>query len=167
MPSQAEGYGHSINEARGKGQIVLTLDAEPMGGLVNDGVDGYKVGSKQVGQFSSGAPQYGFDQDELAEKVRKMSKMTDIERGKVSSAARQSFEADRDLFFKQFGEKTDALMAKRIQERSLMPAEDENTPCDGNAALCWTSTRLTKNNTVGLTMKVPIISFLFATTSNL
>ena len=39
-PSACEGFGHSINEARSLGAVVVTTDAPPMNELVTDGEDG-------------------------------------------------------------------------------------------------------------------------------
>lgn len=102
MPSMVEGYGHSINEARGKGQIVLTMDADPMGSFVEDGVSGYKVKSTKVGEFSTGAAKYGFDESELLDKVRMISNLSPSARTTMGDEARKAFLSDREMFRTQF-----------------------------------------------------------------
>ncbi|KAI9338757.1 hypothetical protein BDR26DRAFT_404878 [Obelidium mucronatum] len=42
-PSQMEGYGHYINEARSLGALVVTTDAPPMNEMVMDGVNGILI----------------------------------------------------------------------------------------------------------------------------
>ncbi|KAJ3022111.1 UNVERIFIED_CONTAM: hypothetical protein HDU68_009310 [Siphonaria sp. JEL0065] len=42
-PSQMEGYGHYINEARSLGALVVTTDAAPMNEMVFDGVNGILI----------------------------------------------------------------------------------------------------------------------------
>ena len=42
-PSVAEGFGHSINEARATGAVVVTTSAPPMNELVEDGWNGFLV----------------------------------------------------------------------------------------------------------------------------
>lgn len=115
MPSQAEGFGHSLNEARGKGQIVLTLDADPMKSMIEDGVNGFKVKAKQSGSFGNGAPKYAFDQNELVAKVREMQLMNSHQRAEMSQKAVDSFEADKQKFFTSFSDQMESVRVDKLK----------------------------------------------------
>ncbi|MGD9712876.1 MAG: glycosyltransferase [Thermomicrobiales bacterium] len=101
-PSAAEGFGHSLNEGRGAGSLLITTDAPPMNELVRHGETGMLVEPRlekstpmQRSRF------YPVDQDALTTIVEEALRMPTPVRAKMGRAARAMFLDDRERFHKQ------------------------------------------------------------------
>ena len=98
-PSDAEGFGHSINEARSVGAVIVTTDAAPMNELVQDGETGYlvPVARREPHRFSR-TP--GLSRAVVAvEDLERTVERALAGRG-TGAAARARYERERAAFFK-------------------------------------------------------------------
>ena len=98
-PSQYEGFGHYLWEAKSCGNIVITTDGEPMSDFVTDGVDGFlaKVKSKKKLRLANA---YLVDPVDLKRVVRKCQALTDEKITQMRTASRRAWEGN-DAFFRQ------------------------------------------------------------------
>lgn len=100
-PSQYEGFGHYIWEAKSCGGIVVTTDGEPMNDFVKDGVDGYlaKVISRKRQQ--AGLLKI-ISYKTLYEAVKGIKALSQEKILEMSQASRRSWEENDQYFRKIF-----------------------------------------------------------------
>jgi glycosyltransferase involved in cell wall biosynthesis len=101
-PSAAEGFGHSLNEARGAGSLLITTNAPPMHEFVRHGETGMLVEPR----LDKSTPMrrsrfYPVEQDALTTVVEEVLRMPLSVRAKMGRAARASFLAERQRFHAQ------------------------------------------------------------------
>lgn len=97
-PSQYEGFGHYIWEAKSARGIVITTNAAPMNEMVTDGVDGFLVESKIGKRMNYGRLAF-VDLVSLQRVIEKTMLLTDSQITKMRQASRASWEVN-DIFFK-------------------------------------------------------------------
>jgi len=86
-PARWEGLGVHLYEAIAFGMPIITNDAPPMNELVEDGLNGLLVGSRQDGVANSGIPAYAPDVEDLANAIERLA---DPElRGRLSEGSRE------------------------------------------------------------------------------
>lgn len=93
LPSAYEGYGHSLHEAHGCGQIVLTTDAAPMNETQPIVPIRPHGGKPQRLAFMHDVTGKG-----VAKAITKALALTEDERAVMSQQIRAAFEADRATF---------------------------------------------------------------------
>lgn len=98
-PSVAEGFGHSINEARAAGAVVLTTAAPPMNELVEDGWNGFLVpirpGNACPYRRSTAYFATGHD---IVETMTRCLALDESARSAMGLRARAAYEAGRQHF---------------------------------------------------------------------
>lgn len=90
--SEAEGFGHYINEAMSTRAVVLTTDGPPMNELV-DHDRGMLVKARESAPMNL-SRKYFFDEEDLAAKVETVLQMSVAERERMGDAARTWFKAN-------------------------------------------------------------------------
>lgn len=96
-PSEYEGFGHQINEAKSAMSIVFTTDAPPMNELISTDY-GYLIKSRYKGKLQKGNL-YSFEEDDLYEKIVASTTLTNTEINERRLKARESYQRN-DTFFK-------------------------------------------------------------------
>lgn len=97
-PSEYEGFGHYIWEAKSCGGIVITTGGPPMNEMIQDGKDGFLVNVARTRKMNFGRLQL-IDKDSFIEVIEKTIKLKEDEIMAMSQAARDSWEAN-DRFFR-------------------------------------------------------------------
>lgn len=97
-PSEYEGFGHQINEAKSASSIVFTTDAPPMNELITNDF-GYLIQSKFKGKHRK-ANLYTINDDDFYHKIMESMELSETEIEEKRLKSRQSFIAN-DTFFKQ------------------------------------------------------------------
>jgi glycosyltransferase involved in cell wall biosynthesis len=97
-PSEYEGFGHYIWEAKSARGIVITTDKPPMNEMVRDGVDGFLVESKVGKRMNFGRLAF-IDLEALRTVIEKTMLLTNLQIKEMRKASRQSWELN-DKFFK-------------------------------------------------------------------
>ncbi len=101
-PSEAEGFGHYINEARAVGAVVLTTNAPPMNELVTDGESGLLVPVKpgchanRYGPAVPGGCTFRISEQALERTVERYLALSDTQRKQLGGAARARYEHDTE-----------------------------------------------------------------------
>ena len=96
-PSFNEGFGHYINEARGMGKLIISIDAPPMNELIIDNYNGFLVKSNASGiqNISEGFIEthnsFHFSPHDLYEKIHYVMNISDKKRKRIKKNAIQSF----------------------------------------------------------------------------
>ena len=96
-PSFNEGFGHYINEARGMGKLIISIDAPPMNELIIDNYNGFLVKSNTSGiqNISEGFIEthnsFHFSPHDLYEKIHYVMNISDKKRARIKKNAIQSF----------------------------------------------------------------------------
>ena len=98
-PSEYEGFGHYIWEAKSCGGIVITTDAPPMDAMVTDGVDGFLCPT-YMSRKSRFGRLHTIDQKGFQQVIERTFDLTDKEIAAMRKASRKAWELN-DLFFKQ------------------------------------------------------------------
>jgi len=93
LPSAYEGYGHSLHEAYGCGQVVLTTNAAPM----NETQPAIPIRPQQVRRHHCGLLHEVTGRG-VAKAISRALSLSDDERQAMSRQVRSAFEADRALF---------------------------------------------------------------------
>jgi hypothetical protein len=98
-PSFAEGFGHSLNEARAAASVLVTTSGPPMNEMVEDGVSGILVPVRPENQTpyhlvtaSRVTP------DDLEESIRRALRLSDEQRLTMGLRARALYEHDQNQF---------------------------------------------------------------------
>ena len=98
-PSFAEGFGHSLNEARAAAAVLITTAGPPMDEMVEDGVSGILVPVRPENhQPYHLATAYVVTPEDLAASVRRALALTDGERAEMGQRARARFEDERNQY---------------------------------------------------------------------
>ena len=96
-PSFNEGFGHYINEARGMGKLIISIDAPPMNELIIDNYNGFLVKPNIRGIFSISQGfietnnSFHFDPKDLYEKIKYVMNISDKKRTRIKKNAIESF----------------------------------------------------------------------------
>jgi glycosyltransferase involved in cell wall biosynthesis len=98
-PSEYEGFGHYIWEAKSTGGIVITTNGAPMSDFVRDSIDGFTVKSDRRSSQSLGILHH-VSVKGLEETIRKTMILTESELSEMSRQSRAMWE-DNDRYFKQ------------------------------------------------------------------
>lgn len=98
-PSLAEGFGHSLNEARAAGSILITTDAPPMNELVKNGETGLLVPVDETRSSPMKRSRwYPVTREALAVAVEKVLRLPQASREKMGRAAREVYLGERERF---------------------------------------------------------------------
>jgi glycosyltransferase involved in cell wall biosynthesis len=97
-PSEYEGFGHYIWEAKSAHGIVITVDKPPMNEMVTDGVDGFLVPSTHSKRMNL-ARLHLVDVDNLREVIEKTINLPDHKVKQMRRASRAAWERN-DRFFR-------------------------------------------------------------------
>lgn len=98
-PSDYEGFGHYIWEAKSCGGIVLTTNAEPMSDFVQDGKDGFLIPYRKMTRQQMAVLKH-ITSDGLLETIKRTEQLTDGQIREMSQASRRSWE-ENDRFFRK------------------------------------------------------------------
>jgi glycosyltransferase involved in cell wall biosynthesis len=98
-PSIAEGFGHTLNEARSAGAVLVTTAGPPMDEMVEDGWSGIlvPVRSENVRPFHRSIG-YRVTEADLEQSVRRALAMSIAERREMGLRARRAYEEGREQF---------------------------------------------------------------------
>ncbi|KAJ3120233.1 hypothetical protein HK100_012888 [Physocladia obscura] len=105
-PSEQEGYGHYINEARSLGSVVLTTAYPPMNEFVQDGKSGILINHRDPypEKYQGMSPYFispvKVDHLQICEAVEKVMAMSIDERMQMGRLARLAYEYDTALMEK-------------------------------------------------------------------
>ena len=98
-PSFAEGFGHSLNEARAAAAVLITTGGPPMNELIEDGVSGILVPVRPENQTPyHRVTAYRVTADDLEQSIQRALHLSDEQRLTMGSRARALYEHDRHLF---------------------------------------------------------------------
>lgn len=98
-PSFAEGFGHTLNEARASAAVLLTTDGDPMRELVVHGETGFLVPTEEAAGVPAGRSLgYTASEDGLARAVERLLSLPPARRREMGERARQAYLADRARF---------------------------------------------------------------------
>jgi len=98
-PSEAEGFGHSLNEARSCAAVLITTDGPPMHDFVIPGVTGMlvEVFNHNIGTFNR-SKAFRVTPESLARTVRDVLNMTVEDRIAMGLGARRQYLLDKSSF---------------------------------------------------------------------
>jgi len=98
-PSIAEGFGHTLNEARSAGSVLVTTGGPPMDEMVEDGSSGIlvPVRAENVGPFHRSTA-YRVTEADLEQSIRRALAMSVDERRQMGLRARRLYEVERERF---------------------------------------------------------------------
>ncbi|KAI9338221.1 hypothetical protein BDR26DRAFT_919494 [Obelidium mucronatum] len=102
-PSNNEGYGHYINEARALGAVVITTNHAPMNEFVEDGVSGILVGHNPPYRETYRLiephflPSVNVKPFHICEGVKRVLEMTEAQRSEMGRKARAAYEEETRL----------------------------------------------------------------------
>lgn len=96
--SEAEGFGHYINEAKSTGAIIITTNGAPMNEMVNSSF-GRLIPIIRRGSYQLGITNY-IDYLSLHHSMKELLQLSEKELSLMSEKSRQSF-LDNDKYFKQ------------------------------------------------------------------
>lgn len=97
-PSEYEGFGHQLNEAKSAGSVVFTTDAAPMNELVRPDF-GYLIRARFKGTMQR-AMLYDVEESAFLESILESAEMSHSEIDERCERARDSYEKN-DVFFKR------------------------------------------------------------------
>lgn len=98
-PSAAEGFGHTLNEARSASSVLITTQAPPMQDLVIDGTNGLLVPTVVPPEPFNLSERHLIDDEDLAKVVRLLLAMPVEARLQMGRKSREMYEHDREQFF--------------------------------------------------------------------
>jgi glycosyltransferase involved in cell wall biosynthesis len=98
-PSDYEGFGHYLWEAKSCGAIVITTDAEPMNHFVTDGVDGFLVPVERTSKQQAVVLKH-ISPEGLRVVVKRTEGLTEDQIVRMCTASRKAWEYN-DKFFKR------------------------------------------------------------------
>jgi glycosyltransferase involved in cell wall biosynthesis len=98
-PSVAEGFGHTLNEARSVGAVLITTGGPPMDEMVEDGSSGIivPVRAENVQPFHRSTG-YRVSEGDLEQAIRRAVSMSADECRQMGLRARQRYEEEREQF---------------------------------------------------------------------
>lgn len=98
-PSIAEGFGHTLNEARAAAALLITTHGPPMNELVEDGSSGILVPVRPENQERFHlAPGFRVTAEDLEQSVRRALALTPDQRRQMGLHARKLYEDGRERF---------------------------------------------------------------------
>jgi glycosyltransferase involved in cell wall biosynthesis len=98
-PSYAEGFGHSLNEARAAAAVLVTTGGPPMNEFIEDGGSGILVPVRPENQKPyHRVTAYHVTADDLEQSIQGALQLSDEQRLTMGSRARARYEHDRNLF---------------------------------------------------------------------
>lgn len=97
-PSEYEGFGHYIWEAKACAGIVITSDGAPMSEMVTEGVDGFLIDARRKRKMNFAKCSL-IELPALQAVIERTMNLTDKEIARMGAASRQRF-LDNDLFFR-------------------------------------------------------------------
>lgn len=95
-PSETEGFGHYINEAKSTGAVIFTTDAPPMNELIDEQC-GFLIKANADRKINL-AVTYLFDQVDLARKLAAVVNLGSDTSNEMSAVARMSFLQNEEYF---------------------------------------------------------------------
>lgn len=108
-PSIAEGFGHSINEARSAAAVLVTTGAPPMNEFVEDGWNGFLVPIRPENSRPYHlSTAYFATADDICGVIEKILTMGKEERVQVGMRARAAYSEDRSSFMRRIGQFLDS-----------------------------------------------------------
>ena len=99
--SRYEGFGHTSNEARSTGSVVLYTDMPSFKDRFKDGINGIAVKSKKIGMINGICPAYEPEVADIEYSVNKIIKMKIEDLIKIGKCARQDFIKD-DIYILEY-----------------------------------------------------------------
>jgi hypothetical protein len=98
-PSLAEGFGHTLNEARSAGSVLVTTAGPPMDEMVEDGSSGIlvPVRAENIMPFHRSTG-YHVTEADLEQSIRRVLAMSIDERRQIGMRARRAYEEGREEF---------------------------------------------------------------------
>jgi hypothetical protein len=98
-PSLAEGFGHTLNEARSSAAVLVTTAGPPMDEMAEDGSSGILVPVRAENQEPfHRSTAYRVTESDLEQSIRRVLSMSDEERRQMGLRARQLYEEGRERF---------------------------------------------------------------------
>lgn len=98
-PSEYEGFGHYIWEAKSCGNIVITTDGAPMNEMVTDGVDGFLVKHDRTRKMNFGRLKM-ISKEDFQRVIEYTMTLTDDQINTMRKASRDRWE-ENDKYFKE------------------------------------------------------------------
>jgi glycosyltransferase involved in cell wall biosynthesis len=110
-PSGAEGFGHTLNEARSVGAVLLTTDAPPMNSFVAEGCNGYLV-PVRPGRMTPLHRSIFFEiePEDLEQKIELLLQQSIPQRREFGIFSRQLYVAQQERFLERFRQQIDSLV---------------------------------------------------------
>jgi glycosyltransferase involved in cell wall biosynthesis len=97
-PSEVEGFGHYINEAKGQGAIVVTTDYPPMNELIRNDFGYLLKSTEHTKKGYLGISTRAINYEDLATVVRNILALEQAEKKKLSIKSMQSFQETTEEF---------------------------------------------------------------------
>lgn len=109
-PSAAEGFGHTLNEARAVGAVLLTTGAAPMNEFVVDGASGLcipvRAGQSRPHHRSTA---HFVHADDVCATVERALALSPAQRQRMGQAARAAYEDERTAFHQRIAHLVEGL----------------------------------------------------------
>lgn len=97
-PSETEGFGHYLHEAKALSSVVLYTDAPPMNETFIDGYNGISIECKFSELTNDICPIYKITEEGLEKSIKQVLEMSIEERAKIGKLARVSFLEEKQKF---------------------------------------------------------------------
>lgn len=124
VPSETEGFGHSLNEARSVAALALTADAAPMNELVDER-SGVLVGTRSSWWWQSHGdlfvPVAQVDESAIEVGVERILLLPVEERARMGRRARARFLEDRAYFLNAMAALEQSLCQEEVRVDRLQP----------------------------------------------
>jgi glycosyltransferase involved in cell wall biosynthesis len=105
--SEIEGFGHTLNEALACGPILVTTNAPPMNEIAT-AESAVLVDFESTEPMASGT-RYKFASDSFTCAIERVLGMSDVERQRLSAAARETYDRGHRKFVTQLRELLEAI----------------------------------------------------------
>ncbi|KAJ3008018.1 UNVERIFIED_CONTAM: hypothetical protein HDU68_003264, partial [Siphonaria sp. JEL0065] len=151
-PSQQEGYGHYINEARSMGALVVTTNHPPMNEFVVDGVSGILVDhNPPVAEAYQGMQDYfispaNVEKEHVCAGIEKVLNISIAKRKEMGRKGREMYDAETKLMVSN-------IKKLRKEAMAYMESESDDEEVGEKSAVAITKGRIswydTDWNTIG------------------
>jgi glycosyltransferase involved in cell wall biosynthesis len=111
-PSNREGFGHSLNEARACSSVLVTTDGPPMNELVSHGENGLLVSPSKITRVGYSS-HFDITSEGLAEQVDALLSMSAHRRRDMGRLSRKKYLIDRDAFHRNVARCCELLVSKK------------------------------------------------------